>query len=153
MYICVYLVPQSCRTLCNPMDCSPPGLYCSWDSPGKNTGVCGHSLLQGIFLTQGSNLGLLLCSWILYCLKECLSLSLFLEQKRRLSSIFFSNTFPLVCFLKFFNLFRLYWVFVALLRLSLVGASGGCCSLWCSGFSLWWPPLLRSTGVRVHGLQ
>ena len=30
-------------------------------SPGKNTGVGCHSLLQGIFLTQGSNPGLLHC--------------------------------------------------------------------------------------------
>ena len=28
----------------------------SWDSPGKNTGVCCHSLLQGIFPTQGYTL-------------------------------------------------------------------------------------------------
>ena len=47
---------QSCPTLCNPVDCSPPG---SWDSPGKNTGVGSHSLLQGIFPTQGSNSSLL----------------------------------------------------------------------------------------------
>ena len=32
---------------------------CLWDSPGKNTGVGCHALLQGIFLTQGSNLHLL----------------------------------------------------------------------------------------------
>ena len=38
-------------------------LLCPWDSPGKNTGVCCHSLL-GIFLTQGSNLGLLHCRQI-----------------------------------------------------------------------------------------
>ena len=72
---------------CNPMDCSPPGssvlfqasnvscsvlsdssrshglqparLLCPWNSPGKNTGVGCHSLLQGILPTQGSNLGLL----------------------------------------------------------------------------------------------
>ena len=31
----------------------------SMDSPGKNTGVCCHVLLQGIFLAQGSNLHLL----------------------------------------------------------------------------------------------
>ena len=31
----------------------------SMDSPGKNTGVECHALLQGIFLTQGSNLHLL----------------------------------------------------------------------------------------------
>ena len=32
---------------------------CPWDSPGKNTGVGCHFLLQGIFLTQGSNPSLL----------------------------------------------------------------------------------------------
>ena len=30
-------------------------LLCPWDSPGKNTGVGCHFLLQGIFLTQGSD--------------------------------------------------------------------------------------------------
>ena len=34
-------------------------LLCSWDSPGKNTGIGYHFLLQGIFQTQGSNWGLL----------------------------------------------------------------------------------------------
>ena len=34
-----------------------------WNSPGKNTGVGSHSLLQGIFATQGSNLVLLHCRW------------------------------------------------------------------------------------------
>ena len=34
-------------------------LLCPWDSPGKNTGVGCHALLQGIFLTQGLNLCLL----------------------------------------------------------------------------------------------
>ena len=32
-------------------------LLCQWDSPDKNTDISNHSLLQGIFLTQGSNLG------------------------------------------------------------------------------------------------
>ena len=32
---------------------------CSWDSPGKNTGVGCHAFLQGIFLTQRPNLRLL----------------------------------------------------------------------------------------------
>ena len=44
-------------------------LLCLWDSPGKNTGVGCHALLQGIFLTQGSNLPLLKllhCRRILY---------------------------------------------------------------------------------------
>ena len=37
-----------CLTLCNPMDCSPPGSSVHGDSPGKNTGVGCHFLLQGI---------------------------------------------------------------------------------------------------------
>ena len=36
---------QSCPTLCNPIDGSPPGSR-PWDSPGKNTGVGCHFLLQ-----------------------------------------------------------------------------------------------------------
>ena len=46
---------KSCPTLCDPMDCSPPGSSVHGDSLGKNTGVAYHALLQGIFLTQGSN--------------------------------------------------------------------------------------------------
>ena len=33
----------------------PTRLSCPWDSQGKNTGVGCHTLLQGIFLTQGQN--------------------------------------------------------------------------------------------------
>ena len=47
-------VTRSCLTLCDPMDLAPR-LLCPWNSPGKNTGVCCHALLQGIFLIQGSN--------------------------------------------------------------------------------------------------
>ena len=57
-------IVQSCLTLCNPMDCSLPGSSVHRDSPGKNTGVGSHSFLQGIFLTQGPNLGLL---YLLHC--------------------------------------------------------------------------------------
>ena len=44
----------------------PRGLYSPWVSPGWNTGVGNLSLLQGIFLTQGSNPGLPHCRQILY---------------------------------------------------------------------------------------
>ena len=37
---------QSCPTLCDPIDGSPPGSPCPWDSPGKNTGESCHFLLQ-----------------------------------------------------------------------------------------------------------
>ena len=52
------------------MDCSLPGSSVHGDSPGKNTGVVYHALLQGIFPTQGSNLGLLHCRQILYHLSH-----------------------------------------------------------------------------------
>ena len=52
------------------MDCSPPGSSIRGDSPGKNTGVGSLSLLQGIFLTQELNRGLLHCRWILYRLSH-----------------------------------------------------------------------------------
>ena len=51
------------------MDCKPPGSSLHGISPGKNTGVGCHALLQGIFPTQGLNprlLRLLCCRWILY---------------------------------------------------------------------------------------
>ena len=49
--------------------CCSVRLLCPWDSPGKNTGVGSHSLLQGIFPTQGLNQGLLHSRQILYCLR------------------------------------------------------------------------------------
>ena len=51
-------VVQSCLTLCNSMDCSPPGSCVHGDSPGMSTGEDCHTLLQGIFPTQGSKLHL-----------------------------------------------------------------------------------------------
>ena len=61
---------QSFLTLCGPMDSSPPGSSVHGNSPGKNTGVDFHFLLQGIFPTQGLNPGLLHCRQILYCLSH-----------------------------------------------------------------------------------
>ena len=55
------LVAQSCLTLCDSVGASVRG-----DSPGKNTGVGCHSLLQGMFPTQESNPGLLPFRQILY---------------------------------------------------------------------------------------
>ena len=60
-YYCCFPLPpcqllQSCLTLCNSMDCDPPGSSAHGDSPSKNTGVGCHTLFQGTFLTQGSKL-------------------------------------------------------------------------------------------------
>ena len=48
----------------------PDGLYSPWNSPGQNTGVGSHFLLQGIFPTQGSNPRPLHCRQILYQLSH-----------------------------------------------------------------------------------
>ena len=45
-------------------------LYSPWNSLGQNTGVGSLPFLQGIFLTQGLNPGLLHCRWILYQLSH-----------------------------------------------------------------------------------
>ena len=73
-YVCsvVTKLLQSCPTLCDPMDCSPPGSSACGDSPGKNTGVGCRALLQGIFLTQGLKPGL-------FCLPHWQTCSLPLE--------------------------------------------------------------------------
>ena len=55
--VCSVAQSQSCPTLCDPVN--PPGSSVHRDSPGKNTGVICHALLQGIFPTQGSNPGFL----------------------------------------------------------------------------------------------
>ena len=63
-------VAQLCLTLCDLMDCNPPGSSAHGDSLGKNTGVGCHFFLQGTFPTQGSKLGLLHCRQILYQLSH-----------------------------------------------------------------------------------
>ena len=63
------LVAQLCRlfTTSWAVSCQAP---LSMDVPGKNIGEACHFLLQGIFLTQGSNPGLLHCRQILYHLSH-----------------------------------------------------------------------------------
>ena len=71
-------VSCSVVSICNPLQIvmdfidshGPVRLFCPWNSPGNNTGVGCHSLLQGIFPTQGLNPGLLCCRQILYHLSH-----------------------------------------------------------------------------------
>ena len=63
-------VTQSHPTLCDPKDYSLPGSSVRGDFPGKNPEVGCHTLLQGIFPTQGSNLGLLHYRQVLYRLSH-----------------------------------------------------------------------------------
>ena len=56
LMLCVCVL--SCKALSDllrPHGLQPTRLLCPWDFPGKNTGVGCHFLLQGIFLSQGSN--------------------------------------------------------------------------------------------------
>ena len=68
--VCMCLVTRTCVTLCDPMDCNPPGASVHGDSPDKNDGVGCHALLQGIFPIQGSNPDVPHCRWILYHLRH-----------------------------------------------------------------------------------
>ena len=72
VFVSVYVrrtCKESCPSLCDPMDCNPPGyrgttrFLCPWNSPGNSTGM-DNALLQGIFPTRGSNPGLLHCRQI-----------------------------------------------------------------------------------------
>ena len=65
MKVKVFIV-QSCRTLCDPIDCSLPGSFVHGVLQARTLEWVSHSLFQGIFLTQGSNVGLLHCRQILY---------------------------------------------------------------------------------------
>ena len=58
---------QSCLTV-RPHGLQSTRLLCPWESPGKNTGVGCHALLQGIFPTQGLNPHLLplICIEVVY---------------------------------------------------------------------------------------
>ena len=65
-----------------PTLCEPTRLLYPWDSLGKNTGVGSHSLLEGIFLTQGSKLHLLcLLHWqVGLCVCVCVCVCVYHEH-------------------------------------------------------------------------
>ena len=69
--ICLFLfsVQFSCSVVSDslrPHGLQPTRLLRPWDFPGKSTEVGCHFLIQGIFPTQGLNLGLLYCRQILH---------------------------------------------------------------------------------------
>ena len=64
------LVPQARLTLCDPMDCSSPGSSVHEILQARMLDWVATPFLQGIFLTQGSNPGLLHCRQILNCLSH-----------------------------------------------------------------------------------
>ena len=69
--VVLVLVPKWCLTLANPWTVACQAIWNfsmknPWNFPGSNAGKGYHSLLQGIFPTQESNLGFLYCKQILY---------------------------------------------------------------------------------------
>ena len=70
-----------------PVDFKPARLLYSWDFPGKNTGVGFHFLLQGIFLTQGSNLYLLHRHIETVCLQRIVLYGWMMLSKASMSSV------------------------------------------------------------------
>ena len=131
---------------CNPMEWGPIRLLHPWDSPGKNTGMGCHLLLQGIFPAQGSKPGLLHCSQSLYLLSYkgsplyllfCSIFSFLIP-----SSLFFPQTFfHFVLYISFFSVsFEKYKH--CSLKFSVAVFSVNC------GFqtvvSCWWPLLTLS---------
>ena len=88
----------SCLTLCDPMDCSLPGSSVHGNSPGKDTRVGCYFLLQWIFLTQGSNSGLLHFRWTLYQLSHQgspNSMLLYCKMHPRITFIFYTSYFKI----------------------------------------------------------
>ena len=51
-YCSCYFVTKLYVILLRPQGLQLTRILCPWDFPGKNTGVCCHFLLQGVFLTQ-----------------------------------------------------------------------------------------------------
>ena len=72
------LASQSCPLIVTPW--KPARLLCPWNSPGRNTGVGCRFLLQGIFLTQGLNMDLMHCRYILHHLSHQGSLAIAKES-------------------------------------------------------------------------
>ena len=84
--MCVCAHVAWCPTLCDPMDCRAPRLFSPWDSPGKNTGVGYHFLLQGSSWPRGWT-----CILCLLHLLHWQADSLPLVPPRKLISVQFSS--------------------------------------------------------------
>ena len=81
--------------LCNPKYLGPKvSTTARWDSPGKNTRVGCHFLLQGIFPTQGLNSDLLHCWQILYLLIQVIRHNQHLGSQSFMGSIAWDPTPP-----------------------------------------------------------
>ena len=109
-------------------------------------------------LDSVSQIWLLIRIWRVYFYNRHSWTLLLGVQLSRFGVIIFSVVllFFIILFLNkfiYFIYFWLHWVFIAVCGLSPVVARGGYSLLWCTGFSLWWLLLLRSTGSRWAGFS
>ena len=92
---CVH--PSAISDSLRPDGLQPARLLCLWNSPGKNTRVGSHFLLQEIFPTKRSNLGLLHCRQIIYRLNHwgahCSHVSYIKKSTSSLSLCLLLNSF------------------------------------------------------------
>ena len=70
LFLALFLYKLKVKALVQLFVTSGTVALCPWDSPGKNTGVGCHSVLWGIYATQGLNPDLLCCKKILYHLSH-----------------------------------------------------------------------------------
>ena len=92
MYVCVQLL-RSCPTLCDPWTVARQTPMCMGFCQ-QDTGVGSHAPLQGIFLTQGSNVHLLHWRQVLYQLSHQGAPVTVITLYDRISHISLELTFP-----------------------------------------------------------
>ena len=87
------------------------GLLCPWESPGKNTGVGCHFLLQGVLPIWGSNPDLLHCTQILYHLSHRETPTIFWSLLKFMPIDLVMPSHPLLPPSPFSSIFPSIWVF------------------------------------------
>ena len=120
-------VAQSCPTLCDPMDCSPPGFSVHGIFQARILEGGAIPFSRGIFLTQGSNLGLLHCSRFFTASTTCL----YFEERKKTSVSTPDGFFPS------------WWGFF--------GSQRGCSFCACNSFkNFHWEQQVDFHSVSVH---
>ena len=140
------------------MDCSLPGSFVHGDSPGNNTGVDFHALLQGIFPTQGSNPGLPHCRQILSCLSPpphtyCIIHSSLRGHLGCVHIVAVVDNAPVNIGVHISSQISVFLSFgFVCISLSVVFDSLGPHGLWPARFSCLWYSPGKNTGVDCHSL-
>ena len=104
------LAAQLCPTLCDPVDYTAHQALLSLEFQGKNTGVGSHSLLQGIFPTQGScTAGRFLTMWTTREAHLPVFKLFIVASEEFFSDIGFENYFFLFCGFSFHFRDNVFW--------------------------------------------